>query len=356
MEFASDNWAPPVPEVAAALTRFGGGRAPAYGGDDATAEAARLLARFLDREDDPPAVLFTATGTAANALSLAAANRPAGVVLCHADAHVAADEAGAPGFFAHGLRLEPIAGPRGLIPPEALAAHLDAFTDGNRLHRGRPVALSLTQATESGTAYTPDAVRRLSELASARGCLVHMDGARFANAVVHLGVSPADVTWRAGVDLLSLGFTKLGAWCAEAVVAFDRGLADELLFLRKQAGQEFSKMRFLAAQFVGLLEDDAWRRHAAHANAMAARLAEAAGATGRAALAWPSQSNEIFLRMERAVADRVLAAGARFHPWDTPGIDPADRAGPGEGIFRLVCDHATTEAEVDAFAAALAAA
>lgn len=353
MHFASDNWASVAPEVADALAAAAAaGRAPAYGGDETTARAAARLAAFFERE---ATVLFTATGTAANAIALAATAAPGGVAFCHRDAHVLADEANAPGFFAHGLRLDPIDGARGRIAPDGLAERLAAYPAGAIRH-GRPVALTLTQVTEVGTVYRPDDVAALAETAHAHGLAVHMDGARLCNALAFLDAAPADLTWRAGVDILSLGFTKLGAWCAEAVVVFDERLARDLVLRRKQAGQEFSKMRFAAAQFVALLEGEAWRRHARHANAMAAALGEAAVATGRAARAWPCESNEVFLRLERGLADRLLAGGARFAPWDTPGIAPGDRAGPGEGIYRFVTDLFTREDEIAAFAERLRAA
>lgn len=353
MHFASDNWAAVAPEVADALAAAArAGRAAAYGGDETTARAEALVRDFFGRE---ATVLFTATGTASNAIALAALAGPGAVAFCHAGAHVLLDEANAPHFHAPGLRLDPVEGARGKFDAAALADKLAAYPAGAIRH-GRPVAVTLTQASEVGTAWTAEEIGAVCEVAKGRGLAVHLDGARLCNAVAFLGCAPADVTWKAGVDVVSFGLTKLGAWCAEAIVAFRTDLAEDLVLRRKQSGQEFSKMRFAAAQFAALLEGNAWRTHAEHANRMAARLAQAAVATGRAALAWPAGSNEVFLRMDLAVAERLRAAGALFAPWDTPGIAPADRAGPGEGIFRFVADLFTTEEEIAALAESLAAA
>ena len=353
MHFASDNWAAPVPEVARALAGLAGeGRAQAYGGDATSARAEALLSAFFGRD---VTVAFTGTGTASNGIALAALGRPGGIAFCHVDAHVIADEANAPMFFAHGLKLQPVPGARGRMDPAALSEAIARHPPGDYRH-GTPVAISLTQVTEVGTCHTLGEIAALTAIARARGLAVHMDGARFANALAFLDVSPADMTWRAGVDVVSLGFTKLGAWCAEAVVAFDDGLREEILVRRKIAGHEFSKMRFAAVQFVAMLEDHAWLRHARHANGMAARFVEAVEATGRARPAWPCQSNEVFLAMDVDLADRLVAAGARFYRWDAEGTVAEDQPVAGEAVYRFVMDHATNEAEIDGFAARLAAA
>jgi threonine aldolase len=218
MIFGSDNWASVTPTVAARLTEAMADHAPGYGSDSWTAAAEAAIAAWFEHE---VAVFFVATGSAANSLALAHASRPGGVAFCHADAHLAADEAGAPSFLGGGLVLERVPGPLGRIDPDGFREKLALYPEGV-VHHGQPVALSITNVTEYGTCYAPAEVAALAGIAKARGMSVHMDGARFANALAHLGCSPADLTWRAGVDALSLGFTKAGCGCAEAVGFFDR--------------------------------------------------------------------------------------------------------------------------------------
>lgn len=344
MNFASDNWAGASAPVAAALSALTG-VAPAYGTDDLSRAVER---RFAEVFETDVRVFFVSTGTAANVLSLEALMRPGGVVVCHADAHVAADEGGA---FEHlaGGRLHPVPGDSGKLDAAAVEAVIGRYLPP-AVHHGRPVAVTLTQASELGTVYTPDEVAGIAAVARAHGLGVHMDGARFSNAVASLGVRPADITWKAGVDVLSFGATKNGCWCAEAVVLFDPARATDFGYAHKRAAQLISKSRFVAAQFDAWFADDHWLDNARHANAMARRLADGLASTGRARLFVDPAVNEVFAVLADADADRLAAAGAHFHPWTMA------RGAPMDGrLVRLVTSFATEPAEVDRFLALLAA-
>ncbi|MEL7267716.1 MAG: beta-eliminating lyase-related protein, partial [Planctomycetota bacterium] len=251
MNFASDNWAGVAPAIAESLSRHSTGFSPAYGESELDK---RLEERFNDLFERQVAVFFVGTGTAANSLALSALNRPGGFVMCHRYAHVIEDECGAPEFFTSGARLAPVDGPWGKICPNQLAKDLDRF-DPSFVHHGQPMAVSVTQPTEFGTIYDLDELGRIAEVTHKHSLSLHMDGARFANALVQLDVSPADMTWRSGVDVLSFGGTKNGCWCAEALVFFNPDQAVQLPFIRKRAGQRF---RHDHKDFVGL----GWDRQA----------------------------------------------------------------------------------------------
>jgi len=312
MNFMSDNVAGAAPEIMAALLAANEGTAPSYGAD---AISKRLEQRFADLFGRPVAVFPVATGTAANALALAQFTPPWGAIYCHAEAHIQADECGAPEMFSGGAKLVPLPGPHGKLQPETLATALDRAPKGF-VHAVQPAALSLTQATEAGTVYRPDEVAALADIAHRHGLSVHMDGARFANAVAHLGCDPAEVTWRAGVDALSFGATKNGALGAEAVIFFDPAKAADFAYRRKRSAHLFSKMRFLAAQLDAYLADGLWLRLAAHANAMAARLAQGLAALPGVTLAHPVEANEIFAALPEAMITHLQAQGASFYRWD----------------------------------------
>ena len=258
--FTSDNAAGMCPEVLQALIAANDGPAAAYGHDPLTQA---LEAQFAELFEYPVTVLLVSTGTAANALSLAALTPPWGSVLCHADSHIQHDECGAPEFFTAGAKLQPLAGARGKLCPDALAAALRQKKGD--VHSVQPSAVSLTQATEVGSVYTLDELEAIGAVCRQAGVGLHMDGARFANALARLDCSPAEMTWQRGVDVLSFGASKNGAMAAEAIVVFDPGLVRELAFRRKRAGHLLSKTRFCAAQLQGYLHDDAWLRHARHA-------------------------------------------------------------------------------------------
>lgn len=343
MNFASDNWAGASANVAAALAAAAPLISPAYGNDDGTRAVEGLFGEIFGRK---VRVFFVATGTAANVLSLESMMRPGGVVFCHADAHVRADEGGASEYFFRG-RLHPVNGDRAKLTPEALADEVGRYLPLN-VHNGRPVAVSLTQASELGTVYRPEEVAALAEVARRHGMGVHMDGARFANAVAALGVEPAEITWRAGVDILSFGATKNGCWCAEAVVLFDPARVEDFAYAHKRAGQLFSKSRFVAAQFQGYFDGGHWLDNARHANVMARRLADGIAASGAGRLYLEPEANEVFAVLAPDAVERLKAAGARFYPWPPAGPSPVDGA-----LCRMVASFATGADEVDRFVATL---
>lgn len=344
MNFASDNTSGAHPKVMEALIAANDGHAPSYGSDDWTA---RAIARIREVFEAPEAeVYLIASGTATNALSLAAVGKPWGKVFCHKGAHIETSECGAIPFYSGGADLVPVPGYHGRIAPGALSAALEAYGRPD-VHAGERVALSLTNSTEAGTVYAPDAVARLAGLAHQAGMAVHMDGARLANALASLGCTPADLTHRAGVDILSLGGTKNGAIAVEAVVVFSPERANGLGMRRMRAGQLWSKHRFLAAQWLGLLEDNLWLSNARHANAMAARLGRGLTESGLV-LDHPVEANQVFVALPPARLAAARAAGLTCHDW--PHTQP-ESADPRH--VRMVCGWSTTQAEVDAALAAL---
>lgn len=345
-QFASDNWAGIAPEaLQALLTANGAGHAPAYGDDAWTARACDAVRRVFERDDAQ--VFFVFNGSAANALSLAALCKPYDAVVCSSTAHIANDEVNGLAFFGQGISL--LAAPatdEGKLTPALLRS---AATQRDDLHFPRARAVSLTQTTELGCVYAVEEIGALTAAARELGLKVHMDGARFSNAVAALGCAPADATWRAGVDVLSFGMTKNGAPAGEAVVFFDAALADGFAWRAKQGGQLASKLRVVAAPWVGMLEDGAWLRHAAHANAMARRLGDAiAGLPGVQPLHPRPQANAVFAWLPRAAVQAVQSRGWRFHEV-LPERD-------GAAGCRLMCAWDTTPETVDALVADLAAA
>jgi len=349
MNFASDNWAGASDRVIAALAEAAEKGGPAYGADELTKAVERRFAELFERE---VAVFLVGTGTAANALGLAAYGCPGGVVFCHAQAHILVDEAGAAEFNG-GVRLVGLAGQRGKLTPQGLTDGLARFPEGVVRH-GRPVAVSLSQLSELGAAYGPDEIAALAEVARTRGIALHIDGARFAVAVAALGAKPADLTWRAGVDVLSFGGTKNGCVAAEAVVFFDPSRARDFALTRQRAGHSFSKSWFIAAQFDAYLRDGHWLELARHANAKAARLAAAIEGSAAARLAWVAQGNEVFALIKRQADERLRAGGAIYYPWPTDGLPPEALAGAGEILVRLVTSFKTSDDEVDRFVDVLA--
>jgi threonine aldolase len=337
-QFASDNNAGLCPGALAALIQANNeGHAAGYG-DDAWTQRACDQIRALFETD--AAVFFVFTGTAANALALAHLCRSYHAVIAHAESHVATDEAGAAGFFGGGTAVLTADTPLAKLTSEAVERLAAA---GRGFHSVKPAALSITQATEMGTVYTLAEVRALTETARRHGLKVHMDGARFANAVAALGCSPADLSWRAGVDVLSFGGVKNGLGAGEAMVIFDKGLAHEFEWRVKQAGQLNSKMRLVTAPWVGLLENGVWLHNARHANAMAKRLADRITRIEGVRPVAPVESNGVFVTMPAEVQERLRTRGWRFYGW-------------GPGACRLMCAWDTTPDTVDRFAADLEAA
>jgi threonine aldolase len=275
--------------------------------------------------------------------------RPWGAVLCHADAHIMIDECGAPEFFGGGLKLIGLAGTAGKIAPETLAATLDGREWGGP-HHVTPAVLSLSQATEAGTIYRPHEIRRLAEIAHAHAVAVHVDGARLANALARMNASPAEATWKAGVDALSFGATKGGALAAEAMVFFDPARGAGMPERRKRGGHLVSKHRFIAAQMEAYLADDCWLRLARHANSMADRLRDGLAAAGLPPI-WPVEANEVFVVLPPASDARLRAAGGSYYPWATDTLPDGGSIAPGAVLARLVTSFATTADEVDRFLA-----
>lgn len=349
MNFASDNWAGAHPSIAAALVEHAAGFASAYGTSELDRKVEQRFSEIFGRE---VAVYFVATGTAANALSMTAVARPGGVAFVHREAHMMEDECGAPEYFTGGARLCPVDGALGRIDPDALDRAIRRYP-AEFIHAGQPMAVSITQATEIGTVYRPADIAAIAAVCRTHGLPLHMDGARFANALVSLGCTPAEMTWKNGVDLVSFGGTKNGCWCAEAVLMFDLERAKEFGFIRKRAAQLFSKSRFIAAQFDAYFEDGLWLETAAHANAMSARLAGHFRASGKARLAWEPEANEVFAIIPAKIAEALQEKGARFYDWHVPASF-GDQIAPDEKLWRFVTSFVTSIDEVDRFAEMLA--
>lgn len=346
MNFASDNWAGASPQINAALAEHGGGFAAAYGSSDLDEKARQKIGEIFEKD---VSVLFVPTGTAANSLAAALMMRPGGIVLAHRESHMIEDECGAPELLSGGGRLVGVDGIDGKIDPVALAQVLKRH-DPPFLHYGRPVGMSITQATEVGTVYRVREIAALTDLAATSKLPVHMDGARFANAIVRLDKTPAELTWKAGIDFVSFGASKNGCWCAEALVIFDRSLQEEAEYLRKRAGHLFSKSRFVAAQYLAWLENDLWLDLARHANSMAEELARRISQSGRVKLAWECEANSVFVYMEEETSTQMREAGARFYSWHLPaGHTPPGDVPESCGLFRLVTSFATTPAEIESF-------
>jgi threonine aldolase len=340
MHFASDNTAPVAPAILEAMIEASRGYARGYGNDEWTRRLERRFGEIFERD---VAAFLVPTGTAANALALAQVSPPWGVVLCHSDSHIATDECGAPEFFGHGLKLVGIGGQDGKITGEDLQASLAGY-GGHSPHQVIPAALSITQATEAGTIYRTNEIAALAEVARQRSLAVHMDGARFANALVRLNATPAEMTWRSGVDVLSFGATKGGALAAEAVIFFDPAAAAFFGERRKRGGHLLSKHRFIAAQFLAYLADDRWLRLARHANAMADRLAQVLTAIGLPPV-WPVEANLVFMVLPRALDAKLKAAGADYYVRNSDGLD----IGADDVLVRLVTSFATIDEDIEQF-------
>lgn len=332
--FRSDNTAPACPEVLQALIDANQGHAAAYGEDVWSHRLDEVFSAFFERS---VRVFPVATGTAANTTALATLCPPWGAIVTPAHAHIVRDECGAPEFMTGGARLLLADCPDGRLSRAELERVLDDHPAN--VHTPQPAVVSITQATEFGTVYRPAAIAELADAARRRGLRLHMDGARFANAIVSLGCSPADGTWRAGVDVLSFGATKNGALAAEAVVFFDAEATRDYEFRRKRAGHLLSKMRFVSAQLIAYVETGAWRRNAERANRLARTIGEAAGS----ALLQPVEANEVFLRLDPQRAEALRDGGFAFYDWGAAG----------SGEYRFVVSWNQDAADVEALCAAL---
>ena len=339
MNFASDNTAPVAPNVMDAMVAANQGTCPSYG-VDSESEHARVL--FCDLFETDCSVYFLASGTATNSVGLAAVTPPHGAMLCSDVAHIHLDECGAPEFFTGGAKLQTLTSSAGKLSPDVLLTHFDERPMLGP-HRSPYKVLSLTQGTEAGTVYSVSELEALSAIARNHDLVVQMDGARFANAVAALGVSPAELSWRAGIDMLSFGGTKNGCLAAEALVVFNKSLVDDVEFFRKRAGHLWSKGRYLGAQFKGYLTDGYWLTLAAHANAMAHRLSSGLQALPGIQLIYPTEINEVFVTMPDDLVTALQNAGASFYPWVCPGLPASAKA------YRLITSWSTDDAEIDQF-------
>ena len=331
--FLSDNASGVAPEILAAVERANSGSSPSYGADAITERLQDLFGEVFGKQVWCFPVV---SGTAANALALSAMTPPWGAIYCHAHAHIAVDECGAPEFYTGGAKLVPLPGSDGKLDPLHFRDTLAARPAGNQ-HEVQPAAVSITQASECGTVYLPEEVQALSGIAEKYDMHVHMDGARFANAVAHLACRPADISWRAGVDVLSFGATKNGAMAAEAVLFFDGYLAENFLYRRKRAGHLLSKMRFLSAQLEAYLTRGLWLKLASHANMQAQRLAAGLAELPGCKLIYQVEGNEIFLRLPGAMIEGLARQGFLFHRWHAAGAD----------AIRLVTAFDTRDEDVD---------
>jgi threonine aldolase len=341
MYFASDNTAGIAPPILEAIARANAGYALGYGNDDWTR---RVEARFCAIFERDVAVFLVPIGTVANSLALAHLTPPWGAVLCHAGSHIATDECGAPEFFGGGIKLVGLSGEGAKIAPATLRAALAGQWGGP--HHVTPSVLSLSQATEAGTIYRAAEVKELADIAHARGLAVHADGARLGNALARMNISPAEATWKVGVDVLSFGATKGGAMGAEAVIFFDKARGANMQDRRKRGGALASKHRFIAAQMEAYLESDLWLRLARHANAMADALSAGLTAVGCEPV-WPVEANEVFAPIPKAADKPLRDAGAMYYSWPDDGVTVA----PDQMLVRLVTSFQTTRDDVDRFLA-----
>ncbi|MFN4143875.1 threonine aldolase family protein [Aestuariivirga sp.] len=342
MNFASDNVYGVHPKILAALAEANLGTAPSYGGDGLTKRAEEKLREVFGC--DLRAFLVT-SGTAANGLALSAITPGFGAMLCHAEAHISVDECNSPEFFTGGAKILGLHGPAGKITPAMVEKTLKGFIRGE--HDPKPKGVSLTNATELGTVYSPQEVKAFSDFIRPKGMKLHMDGARFANALVGLGCTPAELTWKAGVDVMSFGATKNGAMMLEAVIFFDLGLAEDFAYRRMRGGQLMSKSRYLGAQMLAYLEDGLWLDNARRANALAQRLATGLAEVKAVRVPNPVQANEVFAVMPRVLYDRLLSSGAHFYDWMPDSL--GDGIGPEEVFARFVLSFATPEEDVESF-------
>src|SRR5437867_1720376 len=330
-EFSSDNVAPICPEAWAALQEANAHYAPSYGEDRWTARACDRIREIFETDCD---VYFVFTGTAANALSLAQLCKSFQSVICHQRSHVQTDECGAPEFFTGGSKLLLVSGADGKVD----IGHMEALlARRNELHSHKPGAISISQATEFGTVYRRDEIAAIADLARRHQLFLHIDGARFANAIASLNCAPKAITWEAGVDALCFGGTKNGTAAGELVIFFDKNISREFDYRAKQAGQLGSKMRFLAAPWLGLLTGDAWLRNAQHANDAARQLAIRLRKEAGIDSVFPVEANAVFVSMDERVASGLQARGWRFYKFVEPDI------------YRLMCSWATTQQDISDF-------
>ncbi|PNU19398.1 threonine aldolase [Geothermobacter hydrogeniphilus] len=337
-QFASDNYAPICPEAMAAMQAVNQGHVNSYGNDPWTARACNLLREFFETDCQ---VFFVFNGTAANSLALASLCQSYHSIVCHELAHIETDECGAPEFFSNGTKILLATGNGGKVDPAQVEYLVTRRSD---IHYPKPKVLSLTQSTELGTVYTPDELQTLRDCAEKHNLRLHMDGARFANALAGRDLPPAELTWKAGIDVLTFGGTKVGMAVGEAVIFFNRELAAEFDYRCKQAGQLASKMRYLSAPWISLLQDGVLVRHARHANAMATRLGDELQALPGVEVVHPVEANAVFVRFPQGVIETLQADGWYFYTFI------------GSGEARLMCSWNTREEDVSQLISAVRAA
>jgi threonine aldolase len=330
-QFASDNTAGICPEVLAALEEANRGAAVSYGDDEWTRRVRKLVRDVFETDCDAYLVF---NGTAANALALAQLCQPFHSVVCHDHAHIQTDECGAPEFYTRGSKLLLVGGDAGKIDIHQADSLIARQPE---VHAHKPRVISITQATEFGTLYTRDEIGAIAEFVRRREMFLHMDGARFANAIAALGCPPKEITWKIGVDVLCFGGTKNGAAAAELVIFFKKELSQEFDYRLKQAGQLASKTRFLSAQWLGLLQNDVWLQNAKHANAMAGKLSERISADGKIEIVLPVEANAVFVRLSEQFTRGLNSRGWHFYKFIEPDV------------YRVMCSWATTETEIDQF-------
>ena len=354
LNLASDNVSGASQPVLDAFIAANADAEAPYGSDRHTAEAEERLASVFEHEVK---VFLVATGTAATALALSALCPPWGAVFCHEESHVIDDECGAPEMFTSGAKLVGVPGLAGKMAPGALESAIARFPVGV-IKASQPAAVSVSQVTECGTLYTLDAIAAIAAVAHRHDLALHLDGARFANALVSLGCTAAEMSWKAGVDVVSFGATKNGALACEAVIFFDPARAEHFAFRRKRSGHTVSKGRLLGAQMNGYLANDHWLANARQANAMAARLASGLAGVPGIRLPWPTEANEVFVVISDKVAEALNASGIRSARWfdGSSSLAPHDRIKLGEAFVRFVTNFGTTTAEIDAVVEAARAA
>ncbi len=345
MYFGSDNQTGASAQVFSTLQQANEGIDAAYGDDQWTARAIKEIQQLFDCEAE---VFLVSTGTAANSLALSCLVKPWDSVVCHGQAHIINDELTAPEFFTGGARLIGLDADQPTLSYDTLVNYL-AQGATHPPHNSVPTALSITQVTESGQVYSLETLTKLTSLAHEHGLSVHMDGARFANAVAALGCTPAELTWKAGIDVLTLGATKNGALSAEAVVFFNKTLAKDFIAQRKRSGHLISKGRWLGAQFCGWLQDNHWLDLASHANQMASQLTTALNEHSDYQVVWPVAANEVFVIMSKTNIHRLREAGAIFYEWPSAFLPKDLQLKPDSDVVRLVTSFRTTTEEVKTF-------
>ncbi len=335
LDFGSENTSPVHPAFVSGVMAANAGFATNFEDEEWTKGATRSLREFF--EHDGLQAFTVTTGTAANAIALGAMVPPYGTILCHRDAHIETDECGAPEMFTFGARQIPLAGEHGRLSPAAVSKHLSHARFGV-VHSLQPAALSLTNLTEAGTAYTPEQVKELADIACQHGLGVHMDGARFANAAATVRATPAQLSWKSGVDVLTLGTTKSGSFGVETIISFNEKYNTALAFLRKRSGHLVPKTRFLGAQLQTYIDDDLWLKNARHANEMARQLSQGLAKLPGVELMHPVEGNEVFVKMPEPTINRLLKHGCKFQrDWR-----------PEPHQHRFVCSWATSLEQVAA--------